>query len=251
MALSTCCFALRLTKSHLRRPGGGDDPVRTRRPLRCEGGYGGFLTCRFAVTCLFTRTFAADGCHLTPGFAAPFAHGPRARVAIPRREVSGIGPAIDTRIASTDYRQRASNVACHRQCLLTGEPVADIKFRLEKLLSMAIAPCTSVEAGCSREAHEAPDATPAQVLYSLKPPVSLATCWPTHIGRGADEASPNAPVRTNPRTSEEPVINLADRLSRDLRFVFATACSPLELGHPISTDYLPLFFSSSRRVTWL
>jgi hypothetical protein len=45
-----------------------------------------------------------------------------------------------------------------------------------------MAPWTSVALGCPRNEQVALEATPAQMLYSLMPPVSLASCWPTPEG---------------------------------------------------------------------
>ncbi len=96
-----------------------------------------------------------------------------------------------------------------------------------------MAPCISVPLGWPRNEQVALEATPAQMLYSLMPPVSLATCWPTPDGDAEakllkDWATP-APVSTNPMSTEEPAINLTDRLSFDLRLLNATAGSPFEL----------------------
>jgi hypothetical protein len=59
------------------------------------------------------------------------------------------------------------------------------------------------------------------MLYSLYPPVSAASCWPTPGDEEAEAASPNdcitpAPVSTKPISKEEPANNLADRLNFDL-----------------------------------
>ncbi len=130
----------------------------------------------------------------------------------------------------------------------------------------AIAPWTSVEPGYPRKEHVAAAERPEQMLYSLLPPVSVASSWPRPEGDAeatlSNDCITPAPVSANPTRTDEPATSITARLNFDLRLLIATALLSLralgaltQRGHPrrlnatceCCTSTYPLAPNSSHR----